>query len=65
MGGGDPEGVVQFTRPGGWTCLTNSGPDPVPLPAGRVVLRSGELGRDVVPADTTVWLEDESGRPSA
>ncbi|MFD0483845.1 glycoside hydrolase family 13 protein [Kineococcus sp. GCM10028916] len=62
---GTPEGVVQFTRPGGWTCLTNFGPDPVPLPAGQVVLCSGELGSDLVPADTTVWLEDEAGRPSA
>ncbi|WP_432564992.1 glycoside hydrolase family 13 protein [Kineococcus sp. SYSU DK003] len=59
-----PEGVVQFTRPGGWTCLTNFGPDPVELPAGRVVLCSGQVRGNLVPADTTVWLEAEQAPPS-
>ncbi len=52
-----PAHVVAFTRPGGWTCLTNFGDEPVDLPAGRVVLASGELTDGRVPADTTVWVE--------
>ncbi len=29
-----PADVVAFTRPGGWTCLTNFGDEPVDVPAG-------------------------------
>ncbi|WP_432513392.1 glycoside hydrolase family 13 protein [Kineococcus sp. SYSU DK001] len=54
-----PEGVVTFTRPGGWTVLTNFSAADVELPAGRVVLCSGPLRGNLVPQDTTVWLEDE------
>ncbi|WP_432541058.1 glycoside hydrolase family 13 protein [Kineococcus sp. SYSU DK002] len=54
-----PEGVVTFTRPGGWTVLTNFSHPGVELPAGRVVLCSGPLRGNLVPQDTTVWLEDE------
>jgi alpha-glucosidase len=52
-----PAEVVQFTRPGGWTSITNFGPDPVPLPAGQVVLSSAPLQDGRLPADTTAWLE--------
>ena len=49
-------GVVHVERPGGWVCLTNFGPDPVPLPDGEVLLTSGPLADGQVPADRTVWL---------
>ncbi|WP_432482271.1 glycoside hydrolase family 13 protein [Kineococcus esterisolvens] len=58
---GTPEGVVAFRRPGGWTCATNFGTDPVPLPAGQVVLSSGPIGETLLGGETTVWLEDEAG----
>ena len=48
--------VVHVERPGGWVCLTNFGPDPVPLPEGEVLLVSGPLDDGLVPADHTVWL---------
>ncbi len=54
-----PADVVAFARPGGWTCLTNFGDEPVDVPAGRVVLASGELTDGRVPADTTVWVETQ------
>ena len=49
-------GVVHVERPGGWVCLTNFGPDPVPLPEGEVLLTSSPLADGQVPADRTVWL---------
>ena len=49
--------VVMFTRPGGWTSVTNFGTAPVPLPAGQVVVASGPLGDGELPGETTVWLE--------
>lgn len=52
-----PEDVVEFRRPNGWTCVTNFGDTPVPLPAGRVVVSSGPLPDGLLPADTTAWLE--------
>jgi alpha-glucosidase len=48
--------VLHFTRPGGWRCLTNFGPGPVPLPAGNVILTSVPVEGDGLPADTTAWL---------
>nr|WP_218885425.1 glycoside hydrolase family 13 protein [Kineococcus aurantiacus] len=48
--------VVAFSRPGGWTVLTNFGPDPVAVPAGELVLSSGPLAGGLVPQDTTVWV---------
>ena len=48
--------VLHFTRPGGWRCLTNFGPAPVPLPAGDVILTSVPVEGDDLPADTTAWL---------
>jgi alpha-glucosidase len=54
------EDVIAFTRPNGWTSVTNFGASPVPLPAGEVVLCSGALddarGRRMLPPDTTAWL---------
>ncbi|HCA85908.1 MAG TPA: hypothetical protein DEQ61_10655 [Streptomyces sp.] len=50
-------GVLHFSRPGGWTCVTNFGTSPVPLPPGRPVLTSGPLDGALLPPDTTAWLE--------
>jgi alpha-glucosidase len=52
-----PDDVVRFSRPGGWTCVTNFGETPIPLPAGTVVVSSAPLEGDALPGDTTVWLE--------
>ncbi|PRY17423.1 glycoside hydrolase family 13 protein [Kineococcus rhizosphaerae] len=49
--------VVSFSRPGGWTVLTNAGTEPVDVPAGELVLASGPLDGDRVPPDTTVWVQ--------
>ncbi|MFE9811102.1 glycoside hydrolase family 13 protein [Streptomyces sp. NPDC005548] len=57
----DP-GVLSFTRPDGFHCLTNLTPTPQPLPRDAdVILSSGPLqedadGRVTVPSDTSVWL---------
>lgn len=54
---GTPDDVVQFTRPNGWTSVTNFATTPVPLPAGTVVLASGPLDEEgQLPGETTVWL---------
>ncbi|MEU6817749.1 glycoside hydrolase family 13 protein [Streptomyces sp. NPDC046860] len=54
---GAPPGVLDFTRAPGWRCLTNVTGEPVPRPAGELLLSSGTLpDPDVVPPDTTVWL---------
>ena len=48
--------VLHFLRPGGWRSVTNFGSEPVPLPAGTVVVSSAPLEGDLLPADTTVWI---------
>jgi alpha-glucosidase len=49
--------VLHFARPGGWHCVMNFGTDPVPLPAGQVVLSTAtEPVVDQLPGETTVWL---------
>ncbi|MEO3871759.1 glycoside hydrolase family 13 protein [Nonomuraea sp. B12E4] len=50
------DGVLAFTRDSGLTCVTNLGPEPVPLPAGEVLLASGPLEGGALPSDTTAWL---------
>lgn len=45
-----------FRRPGGLVCALNAGPDPLPLPAGEVLLASGPLTGDTLPPDTAVWV---------
>jgi alpha-glucosidase len=47
--------VLAFTR-GPLTVVLNAGVDAVELPAGRVVLASGELVGRLLPADTAAWL---------
>jgi len=48
--------VLHFARPGGWRCLANFGPGPVPLPEGTVILTSAPAEGTQLPADTTAWL---------
>jgi alpha-glucosidase len=47
--------VIAF-RSGDLTIVANTGATPVPLPAGHIVVASGEMGEKVLPGDTTVWL---------
>ncbi len=47
--------LLAFTR-GALTVVLNAGTDAVELPAGDVVVASGELEGRLLPADTTVWL---------
>jgi alpha-glucosidase len=58
--GSGPDDVIHFSRPGGWTSVTNFGRSSVPLPAGELLLASGSLDDSVappaLPADTTAWL---------
>jgi alpha-glucosidase len=47
--------VLAFHR-GGLTVVLNAGADAVGLPAGDVLITSGELEGRLLPPDTTVWL---------
>jgi alpha-glucosidase len=38
-------------------CLVNLSGAPVPLPEGRVLLASDEVGDGAIPDDTAVWLQ--------
>ena len=49
-------GVVAYRRGTGLVCALNMGAHAVPLPPGEVVLASGPLERDELPADTAVWV---------
>ncbi|KQT01236.1 glycoside hydrolase family 13 protein [Cellulomonas sp. Leaf395] len=55
--------VVAFTRPGGWTSFTNFGSTPVPMPAGTVIVSSSPIDGHTVPAETTVWLQQDRPAP--
>jgi alpha-glucosidase len=51
------EDVLAFLRESGLTCMVNLGSEPVRLPPGQtVLLSSGPLVEDTLPADTAVWL---------
>jgi alpha-glucosidase len=52
-----PADDILAFRNGNVTVVANTGPTAVPLPAGRVILASGPLDGDLLPSDTTVWLE--------
>jgi alpha-glucosidase len=47
--------VLAF-RNGSVVVIGNTGSTPVPLPAGEVLLASGDVSGGELPADTTVWL---------
>jgi alpha-glucosidase len=51
--------VLAFTRAGGFTCVVNTGENPVGLPPGRVVLSSVPvLDGDRLPGNAAAWLVD-------
>ena len=47
---------VLALRRGGLTVVLNAGPEAVELPAGEVVIASGEVTDGLLPPDTAVWL---------
>ena len=51
-----PDAATLVFRSGDVTVIANTGPHPVALPAGRVVLASGPVGADRLPGDTTAWV---------
>lgn len=51
------EDVLAFSRPNGWTCVTNFGTVPLALGAGQVLLSSAPLEDGLLPGATTVWLK--------
>lgn len=55
---GAPPGCFAYRRQGSTlVCALNTGPEPVPLPPGEVLLGSGPLTEDgQLPPDTAVWL---------
>jgi alpha-glucosidase len=50
------EDDVLALRRGALTVVLNTGPAAVELPAGQVVIASGEVTDGMLPADTAVWL---------
>jgi alpha-glucosidase len=50
------EGCLAFRRAGGLACLVNLSGAPVPLPEGRVLLASADVGGGTLPDDAAVWL---------
>ncbi|MGH3391124.1 MAG: glycoside hydrolase family 13 protein [Actinomadura sp.] len=51
------DGVLAFTRPGGFACIVNLSGHPVALPEHSAVLLAGEpLAGGVLPPDTAAWL---------
>jgi alpha-glucosidase len=49
--------VLAFTRPNGWTSITNFGTSPVPLPSGSVVIRTDHKPAGVpLDPNATAWL---------
>ena len=52
--------MIAYTRPSTdgrtFASYTNFGDDPVDLPAGEVVLASGDLSDGQLPQDTTAWI---------
>ena len=50
------EGVLAYERASGVRCVANMGADPVPMPAGEILLASQTDLTDELPSDTAVWL---------
>ena len=48
--------VLAFTR-GNVLVVANMSSEPIALPEGSIVLASGELDGNTIPADTSVWVE--------
>jgi alpha-glucosidase len=53
------DGVLHFRRTDRWRCATNFTDHPAPRPPGRLLMSSGDLGRNhEIPPATTCWLTD-------
>jgi alpha-glucosidase len=52
---GYPDSVVAF-RNGTVTVIANTGPDPVELPEGEIIVASEEFDARSLPGDTAVWI---------
>lgn len=48
--------VLTMRRAGGLTCVLNTGSGPAPLPAGEILLGSGELTDGILAPDSAAWL---------
>lgn len=48
--------VLAFTRPNGWTVVTNFGDEPYSLEEGEILLASRDTPAGIVAAETTVWI---------
>ena len=60
------DGVLAFSRAGGFVCVVSLAPEPVPLPPHEeLVLASGPLDGQLLPPDTAVWLHTGAGRAGA
>lgn len=56
-----PAGVLEFDRGHQFTCILNFTPHAIPLPSGNEpVLSSSPLERELIPADTAVWLRRDA-----
>lgn len=63
---GAPPGCFAYRRKGGGLiCALNTGPAPVPLPPGELLLASGPLVGDELPPDTAAWLVTDQADSSA
>jgi alpha-glucosidase len=51
------QGTLWFEREGGWSSFTNFTDAAIALPAGEVILTSGDISGGQVPANSTVWLK--------
>jgi alpha-glucosidase len=51
-----PMNCLAFERGTGFTVLLNAGDEPVPLPAGEVILASAPVADGVLPGNSAVWL---------
>ncbi|NDH76229.1 MAG: DUF3459 domain-containing protein, partial [Actinobacteria bacterium] len=50
------DGVLAYSRASGVRCVANMGAEPVPMPAGEILLTSIPGLTDELPSDTAVWL---------
>jgi len=51
-----PGGCFAFRRPGGVVCVLNVSGAAVPLPEGRMLLASADVGDGSLPGDAAVWV---------
>lgn len=52
------EEVLHFKRPGGWEVVLNGGKKAVPMPKGKVLLRSGGTSDTEIEGESCVWLQN-------